>query len=947
MNQLFDNQASETGPVECLGQTFSSDAARREHFLKLLAEKLKDPEFRKQEGFPQGTDEAILEISDPPYYTACTNPFLEDYIKFFGNKYGASIPYAKEPFATDVSEGKNDPVYLAHSYHTKVPHKAVMRYLLHYTEPGDVVLDGFCGTGMTGVAAQLCGNRSEVESLGYKVDEEGVVSSLYENNGEGIWQPFSKLGARHAILNDLSPAATFIAQSYNLPIDAFKFRSEARQALDLVERQAGWMFDTLHKPTNEDIDEAISFLRLEGKPKIPEHIPFGRINYTVWSDIFLCPECVGEIVFWDEAVDKETGKVVEPFDCPHCGISTTKKSLDRAWETKFDNLLGEHVSQAKQKPVYISYKVGKAKFGKVPDEYDLALLDKIDKMKPNIWLPVFRMPEGDEARRNDDAGITHTHQFYTRRNLISLGLFRSGYKDVFKAINLTSTALVASKLYRFRSQNGSFGAGGGPMSGTLYIPSLIKEIPVTKLLSEHIKKHFRLKASRPMTVGAITNTGSATKISLPEESVDYIFVDPPFGSNIQYSDLNFLWESWVSVSTSTQAEAIENKTHQKSIDKYRQLMTEAFKEMHRLLKSGRWMTVEFSNTQAAVWNTIQTSLQEAGFVVANVAALDKKQGSFKAVNTKTAVKQDLVISAYKPNGGLEDRFLKTAGNEDSVWDFVRTHLGYLPVVKIKSGEIDFIVERDPRILFDRMVAWFVRHGVPVPVSSQEFQSGLYQRFVERDGMFFLPDQSAEYDKNRARSGQAPQMEMFVSDERSAIDWLSDFLKKRPSTSQEIHPDFTAQMGAGWKKHEPKPELKDLLADNFLEYSGSGDVPSQIHSYLSTNHKDFRGLEKSDPNLIAKAKGRWYVPDPNKAQDLEKKREKALLKEFQNYLEFTGRQLKEFRLEVLRAGFKDAYSKKDYQTIVSIAKKIPEASLQEDEKLLLWYDQALTRTESDF
>ena len=99
-------------------------------------------------------------------------------------------------------------------------------------------------------------------------------------------------------------------------------------------------------------------------------------------------------------------------------------------------------------------------------------------------------------------------------------------------------------------------------------------------------------------------------------------------------------------------------------------------------------------------------------------------------------------------------------------------------------------------------------------------------------------------------------------------------------------------------------------------------------------------------MVDKAKDRWYAPDPSKAQDLEKKRERALLKEFQSYLEFTGRRLKEFRLEVLKAGFKDAYGKKDYQTIVSIAKKIPEESLQEDEKLLLWYDQALTRTEAD-
>ena len=133
----------------------------------------------------------------------------------------------------------------------------------------------------------------------------------------------------------------------------------------------------------------------------------------------------------------------------------------------------------------------------------------------------------------------------------------------------------------------------------------------------------------------------------------------------------------------------------------------------------------------------------------------------------------------------------------------------------------------------------------------------------------------------------------------------------------------------------------LLEDNFIKFDGSGDVPSQIHSYLSSNFKDLRGLEKNDPYLIAKAEDRWYVTDANKAQELEKKREKALLKDFETYRAFTGRRLKEFRLEVLRAGFKTAWANKDFATIISVAQKIPEDALQEDEKLLLWYDQALT------
>ena len=356
------------------------------------------------------------------------------------------------------------------------------------------------------------------------------------------------------------------------------------------------------------------------------------------------------------------------------------------------------------------------------------------------------------------------------------------------------------------------------------------------------------------------------------------------------------------------------------------------------------MTVEFSNTKASVWNAIQTALQEAGFVVGNVSVLEKTHKGFKAVTTTTAVKQDLVISAYKPNGGLEDRFSRNGGTEDSAWDFVRTHLTYLPTVKLNGRELDFVVEREPRIIFDRMVAWFFRHNVPVPMSSQEFQSGLAQRFITRDGMIFLPEQVAEYDRKRALASQAPQMEMFVTDERSAIDWLTDFLKQRPSTYQEIHPEFISQLGAGWKKHEAKPELSSLLELNFIQYDGTGDVPSQIHSYLSSNHKDLRGLEKTSPALVAKAKDRWYVPDPNKAQDLEKKREKALLKEFETYKAFTGRKIKESRLEVLRAGLRAAWAAKDYKTIIGIANKLPEETLQEDEKLLTLYDLALTRTE---
>ena len=85
-------------------------------------------------------------------------------------------------------------------------------------------------------------------------------------------------------------------------------------------------------------------------------------------------------------------------------------------------------------------------------------------------------------------------------------------------------------------------------------------------------------------------------------------------------------------------------------------------------------------------------------------------------------------------------------------------------------------------------------------------------------------------------------------------------------------------------------------------------------------------------------------NPNKASDLEKLRERALLREFDDYRNSSQKRLKVFRLEAVRAGFKKAWQEHDYATIIEVARKIPEKILQEDPKLLMWYDQALTRSE---
>lgn len=919
-DQLKMESGKSGGPVECLGMTFESEDARRDHFLNLLAEKLKDPAFRAQEGFPKGTDEAILAMSDPPYYTACPNPWLADFVTNYGRPYDPAEKYAREPMAIDVSEGKTDPLYKAHSYHTKVPHLAIVPSILHYTEPGDIVLDGFAGSGMTGVAAQWC----------------GIAPPTYRHKLEMEWKkagtPAPKWGARRVLLNDLSPAATFIGANYNLPFDVDAFAKAGKELLRDLEREIGWMYETQHS---------------DGKTK-------GKIEYTVWSEVFSCPECTGEINFIDEALDEEKSVRAE-FPCPHCGSKLTKKSLERREESKIDLATGRTVVSTKRAPSLIAYKVNGTRFEKRPDDLDLQRLAKIEALPFPQGVPVDRMMHAPESENNwgdkwraGSASFSHVHHLFLPRAQQSIGLL--WHKAQCHKNRRTRAMLLWSVeqaiwgmtiLARYVPTH--FSQVNQYLNGVYYVGSQHAECSPWYILEGKLNRLIKA-FTEYRTVSKFTGitTGSAASLLLPDNSVDYIFTDPPFGDNLAYSELNFLLEAFHGVFTRQGSEAVMSKSQGKGLLDYHHLMKSCFSEYYRVLKPGRWMTVVFSNTKASVWNSLQTALQESGFVVANVSALDKKQGSFNAVTTAVAVKQDLAISVYKPDRALEHRFERQTSS-DSVWDFVQAHLRQLPVAKQRLATLEYIVERDPRILFDRTIAWFVRHNEPVPLSSQEFQEGLRKRFSERDGMIFLPEQVAEYDRKRAQVIEAPQMEMFVSDERSAIDWITDFLKKRPSTYQEVHPEFMTQLGAGWKKHEARPELSSLLEDNFLRYDGSADVPSQIHTYLSSNFHDLRNLEKSDARLKAKAKDRWFVPDPNKAQDLEKKREKALLKEFEEYRNTPGRKLKEFRLEVLRAGFKAAWANKDYQTIVSIANKVPEDALQEDEKLLFWFDSALTRT----
>lgn len=867
-----------TEKITVLGKTFNSEEERRTYFKEELRKKL--PELKKMEGFPIGEDEDILNLSDPPYYTACPNPWLNDFIeeweteKELLHKGGVRNNQlkVKEPYPEDIKAGKNHSIYNAHTYHTKVPHEITSKFLLYYTNPGDIVIDTFAGTGMTGVGGSYC-ETMEVES-----------EVRFSNDFKKINKSISK-GKRNVINIDLSSIASHISNIYNSSFNEKSFLDE-------------------YRILKSKLNEHQSLFMTSGKSS-----KNAKIKYTVFSQMYVCNNCEELFDYYTAAYVNDSELRDLPM-CPHCGVEEKKSKLTPYFKTKIDFVSGEVINQIEHKPILINYLDDSGRNNKVAEEKDINDAENISIPYLDL-VPDLSLIEGVETQRNDKYGYSKTHHFYTKRTLYFISIYLKEIENFTQKSHfvflLTAILPKLTKLNRFMPQHGSR-ALVGPMANTLYLPPLFVENNFIEQLEFQFKKI--VKALR-LTLRQVVSQQSATDLkNIKKESVDYIFIDPPFGANIMYSELNNLSESWIKVLTNNKEEAIESKGQNKNKYDYEKLMMQSFSELYRVLKYDSWMTVEFSNTSASIWNIIQNGLNRAGFVVSKVDALNKTRGGLHAMLGPVAVKQDLVITCYKPSSSLFQAFTNQSDCREGVWTFTEEHLRHLPIHLTSGNSTTAIIERSPKILFDRLIAFYVQKGLPVPIDAIKFQKGLRERFVDRDGMFFTNEQVQEYDKKRKENPEFIQLSILVSTEQDGVLWLKNLLVEKSITYQDIQP-LWIQALAGVRAGDVLPELAIILEENFLK-------------------DDF---------------GKWYTPNLENEADLEKLRNKRLLKQFDHYKEEAAKpkgRIKEVRVESLRAGFKQCYQEKDFKTIVQIGDCIPNNLLMEDEVLLQFYDIAISR-----
>jgi len=670
-------------------------------------------------------------------------PNLTEFIKKYAIPYDpAADTYRRPPFAQPVKAGKNSPIYNAHSYHTKVPPQGIVPYIEHYTDPGDLILDPFCGSGMTGVAALMTG--------------------------------------RHAILNDLSPAAVHIARNYTTPMDVEALKREFERIKAAAKEEFDWLYGTT-------CDRC-------GGP--------ASIQYTIWSDVFECARCGGKIVLWDAVVDPDTGKVGKDFTCPNCDAKWSKADLRRL------------ISM----PVVVNYECTRCQPRRSEHRITDAERDRLNEIESTEileWYPSVPFNESYEMWRrvHADLGIDEVSKFFTVRNLRAFARLWADAKKLPELFSnqmkfvLTGSvpSLTVMTLYTHDR------SGRGYRKGTLYVPSLSIEQNVLQVVSRRFNRVLSYQKQTTCRSDAIVKVGHAGDLSeIPGETVDYIFADPPFGSNLFYADLNLIWESWLDEGFTNQPrEAVVHVKHKGKniLPDYARLMAESFREMYRVLKPGRWASVVFHNSDDRIWQVILDTAEAAGFELAEINSFDKKQLSFKGIlgdkGVERVTNQDIVLNLRKPQPGqipTPNGRTHLIEAEQRVVETVADFLGTNPL----PGQ------RTLQHLWNHVLYDLLRNG-SVELSMADVEAMLAyhsQTFKRADERYYLRGEAV-------LGGNV----FDLRSDAGAIAWLNVVLGNESQTTGELIPKW--QRGTASLGGVDPGRLDRLLEQNFWQDQRTG------------------------------------------------------------------------------------------------------------------------------
>ena len=498
-----------------------------------------------------------------------------------------------------IAVKRNDPVYGAHAYLTKIPVTAIEPFIEAFTRPGERVLDPFAGSGMTGVAAAITG--------------------------------------REAILRDINVLGRHIGTNYVNFVDPTQFAIASDRAVHSALAMLGDVYGVVCEQCGQR----------------------AKLSRRTWSYVIQCHICQTNLNYYHQL--KAANWLKKRMVCPGCnGPVATRGALRTNEEPVLDTIVCSCS----------------------PKLLDQTLSDAITE--PNArdftWpdVPIGSDRQMFQASALAKHGLVTTSKFFSERNLCALTALRDAiYAEsdvqIRQKMLFAFTAIVAraSKRYQWSRKR--------PLNAAhqhYYIAPVFYEWNIFDLFMRKVSSVLRSDAfvRKEMQLNSLmysdetfTNEphveyeiGSATALNVPDSSIDYVFTDPPFGSNIFYSDMTLFQEAWLGQTTDHSSEAVvdrsKNGTAVRSAERYECLLSQALRECYRVLKPERWLSLVFSNSNGKMWALIQRAIIDSGFALDmdHIAILNKGQRSIKGLTSgyEKVVTEDLVLSMKKTGFSL-------------------------------------------------------------------------------------------------------------------------------------------------------------------------------------------------------------------------------------------------------------------------------------------------------
>lgn len=526
-----------------------------------------------------------------------------------------------------ITAPRTDAIYNCHAYLTKVPVAAIRPFIEAFTAPGETVVDLFAGSGMTGLAALSAG--------------------------------------RKAALSDISILGQHIATGYL----ASASPKDLRETADRVIAQARKALGELYTARRVSDGAAIEMTR------------------TVWSFTYVCPQCTSELVYF-EYVTPSGGP---PKTCPSCNAPFVRRSWRRAQDVPVEVVvLGTNGKLTPQPVSDLDHRMIEA-----------AASDNRQGKVPSLSISADREMYSRSGLAK--VGMTETARFFSPRNAIALfelwtAINAVSDENLRRKLRFAFTAILprASRRYQWSIQR--------PLNAqnqTYYIAPIYYEWNVFELFGRKVEAALRADEEifgkytplfRTSVAQNITyNIASADNLHhLGDASVDYVFTDPPFGSNIFYSDMSLFHEAWLGKITDSTKEAVVHTAGARkkgSEERYQALLGKAFSEAYRVLKPGRYMSVVFGNSSGRIWGLVQRALREAGFSAApvHVAILDKGQRSVKGLNSGSegVVTVDLILTVRKPKNPADANNARAPVNGDTL-TLIEEAIAEMPAMQARN-----------------------------------------------------------------------------------------------------------------------------------------------------------------------------------------------------------------------------------------------------------------------